>query len=137
MKEFKRNMCFTFFESYLEQGKMIKEQMGDKECSDYFIGLAEYALYGEEPNSSMAKMLVSGLKNSIDACQDKRERAFNGKHNGENMEQTEAIIKYYEENPNATQREVAKAVGVSVGKVCKVKKVYLSNDVNVKIVTEN
>ena len=115
-KEFDRSVCFQFYASYLEQAELVKEQLGPEMCAEYFIALARYGLYQEESDNPMIKMLISGLKNTIDAGQLKREKAFGG----ENKELTEKIIRYKEENQNATQREIAEACKCSIGKVNKV-----------------
>jgi hypothetical protein len=114
-KEFDRSVCFQFYESYLEQAVLVKEQLGPEMCAEYFIALVRYGLYQEESTKPMIKMLISGLKNTIDAGQLKREKAFCG----ENKELTKQIIKYKEDNPNSTQREIADACQCSVGKVNK------------------
>lgn len=125
--QFRRNVCFSFFESYLKQGLLIKEQLGDKICSEYFIGLAEYALYKVTPADPQINMLITGLKDTIDAGQSKREKAFRG----EDIELTRKILSYIEEYPEASEREIAKALECSNGKVNKVKQKYgISNKNN-------
>ena len=119
-REFNRNVCFNFFESYLEQGKMIREQLGDEKCAEYFIALAEYALYQKDSEDAMIRMFITGLKNTIDAGQSKRERGFKGKHNSEDVELTNKIIEYKREHPNESQDKIAKACNCSKGKVNKV-----------------
>ena len=121
--EFKREVCFSFFESYLEQGKMIQEQFGDEDCAGYFIGLAEYALYQKTPENPRTNLFITGLKNAIDAGQNKRAKAFNG----EDTELTDKVLNYIKEHPKATEREIAKEVGCSNSKVHKVKQKYLSS----------
>ena len=119
-REFNRNVCFNFFESYLEQGKMIREQLGDEKCAEYFIALAEYALYQKDSEDVMIRMFITGLKNTIDAGQSKRERGFKGKHNSEDVELTKKIIEYKKEHPDESQDKIAKACNSSKGKVNKV-----------------
>ena len=68
-KEFDRSVCFQFYESYLEQAELVKEQLGAEMCAEYFIALVRYGLYQEESDNPMIKMLISGLKNTIDAGQ--------------------------------------------------------------------
>ena len=123
-KEFKRNVCFTFFESYLEQGEQIRNIFGDEKCADYFIALIKYALYEEESTDAIISAFISGLKNTIDANQAKREQAYNK----EDVVLTSKILEHKTNNPDATQREIADAVGCSVGKVNKV--IKNSNNVN-------
>ena len=126
-KEFNRAVCFTFFESYLEQGKLALNMFGSETCVNYFIGLAEYALYKKDPIEPVAQMLITGLKNTIDAGQEKRERAFNR----EDTELTERNLTFIKEHPQATEREIANALECSNGKVNKVKQKYgISNKNN-------
>lgn len=115
-KEFDRSVCFQFYKSYLEQGEQVKEQLGAEMCAEYFIALVRYGLYQEESNNPMIKMLIAGLKNTIDAGQEKRAKCFNG----EDTELTTKIIEYKNANPDASQRNIADACGCSVGKVNKV-----------------
>ena len=126
-KEFDRSVCFQFYESYLEQAELVKEQLGPELCAEYFIALAKYGLYQEESDNPIIKMLVSGLKNTIDAGQTKRARGFNG----ENKEKTEAILKYKQEHSDASQREIANACGCSIGKVNKVINSNLNSNNNI------
>ena len=116
MKEFQRNVCFSFFESYLEQAIEVKNNMGVEMAYNYLIALIEYALYQKESSDKIVKMLVCGLKNTIDANQDKRAQGFSRENTG----QTTAILEYRESHPEATQREIADAINCSVGKVNKV-----------------
>ncbi len=115
-KEFDRSICFTFFESYLEQGELVNINLGSEMCSNYFIALCRYALYQEEPQDSIIKMLIIGLKNTIDAGQNKRARSFKG----EDTDMTNKILKYKEDNPDASYRQIADALGCSKSKVGKV-----------------
>lgn len=114
-KEFKRNVCFTFFESYLEQAKAIMTQMGVEKAYGYLIAVIEYGLYQKESEDPVANMLMCGLKNTIDANQQKRAQGFTR----ENADQTEIILEYKKTHPEATQREIAEATKCSLGKVNK------------------
>lgn len=117
-KKFDRSVCFMFFECYLQQAQEIRRTYGDTAAYQCLEGICKYALYQEEPEDQMAKIVVTGLKNTIDAGQKKREIGFSK----ENKEQTNAVLKYVKENPDATQNEIASAVGCSIGKVNKVLK---------------
>lgn len=117
-KEFDRGVCFMFFECYLEQAQEIRQAYGDTAAYQCLEGICRYALYQEEPEDQLAKIVVTGLKNTIDAGQKKRANGFSK----ENKEQTNAVLKYIKENPGATQKEIANVVGCSVGKVNKVLK---------------
>ncbi len=124
-KEFDRTLCFSFYRSYLEQGELIREQLGDTECAKYFIALIRYGLFREEPSDIKTNMLMAGLKNTIDAGQEKRRRGFEK----ENTKMSEKILEYKEQNPNSTQREIADACDCSLGKVNKtLKKSTLLSD---------
>lgn len=115
-KEFDRSVCFTFFESYLEQGELINQNLGAEMCSNYFIALCKYALYQEEPDDMMIKILITGLKNTIDAGQNKRAKSFKG----EDIDMTNKILEYKTNNPEASYRQIANALGCSKSKVGKV-----------------
>lgn len=106
-KIFNRSVCFSFFESYLDQAKQVKEQLGPEMCAEYLIAVAEYGLYQKESENPMIKMLVSGLKNVIDAGQEKRAKAFS------NSEIYEEIIQYKKDHPDASLREIGEALGCS------------------------
>lgn len=125
-KEFDRSVCFTFFESYLEGADKIADVQGKEFSYDYLTAIIRYALYQEESKDPIINAMVSALKNTIDANQKKRASGFTK----ENTEQTKAIITYYQEHPEATEREVAEAVGCSNGKVNKVKREYVTSNSN-------
>ena len=127
-KEFDRSVCFMFFESYLEQGKLVKQLYNSEVAYKYLEGIIEYGLYQKESEDPLIKMLVAGLKNTIDAGQEKRKKGFPSK---ENKETEEAILKCKAENPKATQREIANIVGCSLGKVNKVLNANLTTNNNV------
>jgi len=112
-QDFDRSVCFTFFNSYLEQAKQVQEIYGSQTAYEYFVALSEYGLYQKDADNPIIKMLISGLKNTIDANQKKRSHAFS---KGD-KEQTDRVLQYYSENPEATQREIATAVDCSLGKV--------------------
>lgn len=111
-KEFERNRCFMFFESYLESAEKYEALFGTEVAFKYLCGIARYALYQEESDEPITNGLVSALKNTIDAGQDKREKGFNG----ENFEQTKMVAEYYRDHPNASQRAIVDALGGAVKK---------------------
>ena len=114
-KEFERNRCFMFFESYLESAEKYKILFGTEVAFNYLCGLARYALYQEESEDPITNGLVSALKNAIDSGQDKRAKGFHG----ENFEQTKVVAEYYRDHPNASQRAIADATNISKSKVQK------------------
>ncbi len=117
-KEFNRNVCFTFFEDYRKTAKEIEEDFGKEAVADFYNAIIDYALYEIEPElKGVLKYTWHTIKTTIDKNVEKRSSGFR-----ENTEQTEKILKYKEENPKATQREIAEATGVSLGKVNKVLK---------------
>lgn len=123
-KEFNRNICFTFFEDYRKTAKEIEEDFGKEAVADYYNAIIDYALYGVEPELKGAiKYIWHTTKASIDKSIERRSGGFR-----ENTEQTERVLKYKEENPEATQREIAEATGISVGKVNKVLKANSSSN---------
>lgn len=114
-KEFERNRCFMFFESYLESAEKYQTLFGTEVAFNYLIGLIKYALYQEESEDAMTNGLVSALKNTIDSGQEKRAKSFSG----ENFEQTKVVAEYYRDHTKASQRAIADATGVSKTKVQK------------------
>lgn len=119
--EFNRSICFTFFEDYRKTAQELENDFGKEIVADYYNAIIDYALYGTEPELKGAiKYVWHTTKSSIDKSIQRRASGFSNSR--ENTEQTEKVIKYKEENPNATQREIADATGISVGKVNKVLK---------------
>ena len=114
--EFNRSVCFTFFRSYLEQAELIAKEYGKDAGYDSMVAIVRYALFKEEPDGILPKIVVSGLKDAIDAGQEKRSKGFKG----EDVEMTNKIIKYKEDNPNASYQTIATALGCSKSKVGKV-----------------
>lgn len=118
-KEFKRNVCFSFFEDYRLTAKELEKDFDKSVVADYYNAIIDYALYGIEPELQGAlKYVWHTTKTTIDKSIERREKGFRR----ENIEQTEAILKYKTENPDATQREIGLATRTSVGKVNKVLK---------------
>lgn len=125
-KEFNRNVCFTFFEDYRKTAKELEEDFGKEIVADYYNTIIDYALYGIEPELKGAiKYIWHTTKASINKSIERRSGGFR-----ENIEQTEKVLKYKEENPKATQREIAEATGISLGKVNKVLNASSSSDTN-------
>lgn len=111
-KEFERNRCFMFFESYLESAEKFQKQFGTEVAFDYLVGVAKYALYQEESEDDLVNALISGLKNTIDAGQDKRAQGFNK----EDFVQTKLVAEYHRDHPTASQRAIVDALGGAVKK---------------------
>lgn len=118
-KEFSRNICFTFFEDYKKTADELEKDFGKELVADYYNAIINYALYNIEPElKSALKYVWHTTKTTIDKSIERRSNSFSK----ENTEQTEKIMKYKEEHPDATQREISEATGISVGKVNKVLK---------------
>lgn len=111
-KEFERNRCFMFFESYLESAEKYEKLFGTDVAFKYLCGIARYALYQEESSDPVTNGLVSALKNTIDSGQEKREKGFAG----ENFKQTKMVAEYYRDHPEASQRAIVDALGGAVKK---------------------
>lgn len=117
---FDQTICFTCFETWVDIIKEIETQKGADAALDAFLVLADYCLYGTEPDPETNPWGVFWIlakrqaKNSIN----NRRRGFGVT----NEEQTADIEKYYDENPDATYQAIAAAVGCSVGKVYKIVK---------------
>lgn len=116
-KEFSRNICFTFFEDFRKTAKEIETDFGKESVADYYNAIIDYALYANEPElKGVIKYIWHTTKASIDKSIERRSNGFTK----EDTEKTEKVLNYKKENPTATQREIADATGVSVGKVNKV-----------------
>ena len=94
-KEFKRNVCFMFFESYLKSADKIEEQFGTEIAYEYLTGIVRYALYQEKPYNEMIEAMIAPLFGSIDAKQKKRELGFYREH----ADMEEVIARYNEKYP--------------------------------------
>lgn len=124
-KEFDRSVCFTFFEDYRITSQSIQEDFGKEAVADYYNAIIDYALYAIEPEVKGAiKYVWPTTKTTIDTSINRRSQGFAK----ENIEQTKAIIKYREDHPDATQREIATACSCSIGKVNKTLRDNLSDN---------
>lgn len=119
IKEFNRSICFTFFEDHRITARELEKDCGKEIVADYYNAIADYSLYGIEPELYGAlKYLWPTTKSALDKSIERRASGFSR----ENTEQTEQILAYQKEHPDATQREIAEATGISTGKVNKVLK---------------
>lgn len=119
-KEFDRSICFTYFGNYYRQIELVKEQCGLEIAYEVYKAIVEYGLFKKEITDPKIRMLVGeATLDLIENSQKKRENGF-----GENIEQTQTIIDYNREHPEASQREIARVTGISPGKVNKVFKKY-------------
>lgn len=116
-KAFDPTICFTFFQPWLEAIRTAAETDPQK-AIDALLVLGDYCLYGKEPSPGENPWGIAWPVISAEAS-----RSINNRRRGfgtENTVQTEAIKNYHAEHPEATQMEIKKAVGCSIGKVNKV-----------------
>ena len=116
-KEFDRSVCFSFFEDYCQHVENVEKEFGIETAYKVIMAIVKYGLYEEEPEDSKMKILVNKtILKSIDLSQKRRSRGFSG----EDLEKTQNVIDYYCDHPDASKNEIAKATGISKGKVNKV-----------------
>lgn len=117
-RAFDRSICFSNFESQVNAVKQIEASQGAETALRAYFILADYCLYGIEPDpaSNPWGFAWALVKQQASTSIKNRARGFGS----EDTEKTEAILEYMGENPHASRREVAQAVGCSVGKVQKV-----------------
>lgn len=135
-KEFDRKVCFTFFEDYRKTAKEIEDEYGKDEVALYYNAIIDYALYGIEPEmKGVIRFVWHTTKSTIDKSIERRSNGFVR----EDTDKTEKVLEYKKQNPNATQREIAEATGISVGKVNKVLKNNLisNTDTNTDTITKS
>lgn len=120
-KIYDRSICFTCFRDYVDALLGIEQAAGAETAFSAFKILADYCLYGIDPDPAnnpwgWAWCLVEQkARNS----ENNRRRGFRT----ENTEQTAAVEDYLADHPLASVREVARAVGCSRGKAHKVMRV--------------
>lgn len=131
---FKRNVCFTFFEDYRLTAKDLEADFGKEVVADYYNAIIDYALYGNEPDlKGTLKYIWHTTKSTIDKSIERRSNGFTR----ENTKQTEIIKDYKKNHPDATQREIAEATGISIGKVNKVLKNNKDDNSNSNTITNS
>lgn len=115
-KVFDRSVCFTFFNDYHKTAASIEEGFGPIDALNYYKAVANYALLDMEPELEGPLALVwPTTKASIDASINRHRSGFGE----EDTEMTEKVKEYSAEHSDATQREIADAVGCSLGKLNK------------------
>ena len=122
-KEFDRGIAFTFYGEWAQDAATIEEDYGLEGVGMFCKAIYEYALYETEIDAVKKpplKYCWNTIKEKIDASQEHRARGFSK----ENSELTQQIIQFKEDNPEASQRDIAEALGCSIGKVNKVLKQY-------------
>lgn len=130
-KEFDRSIAFTFYKEWKEDADMIEEDYGYEGKAKFYDAIIDYALYEIEPEMRPpVKYFWNTIKEKIDASQEHRSRGFSKA----DTETADKIISYKNDHPEASQREIADAVGCSLGKVNKTLKSEVStNNINTSI----
>lgn len=134
-KEFQRNKACTFYGEWEQDAEMIKEDYGLEGMALYYDAIVKYALHEIEIDAVKKppiKYFWSTIREQIDASQEHRSRGFSKT----DADTTNKIIAYKSEHPEASQREIADAIGCSVGKVNKtLKSEEYTNNTNTSITT--
>lgn len=132
-KEFDRSVAFTFYKEWKEDADMIEEDYGCEGKTKFYDAIIDYALYEIEPEMKPpVKYFWNTIKEKIDASQEHRSRGFSKV----DTETSDKIISYKNEHPESSQREIADAIGCSLGKVNKTLKNEASaNNTNTSIIT--
>lgn len=113
---FDRSVAFTFYKEWKQDADTIEEDFGAEVKAAYYDAIINYALFEIEPEmKAPIKYFWNSIKEKIDASQKNRSKGFR-----EDTEMTQKIIDYKAANPTASQRNIAEALGCSVGKVNKV-----------------
>ena len=117
-KEFQRNKACTFYGEWEQDAEMIKEDYGLEGMALYYDAIVKYALHEIEIDAVKKppiKYFWSTIREKIDASQEHRSRGFSKI----DTDAANKIIAYKTEHQEASQREIADAVGCSLGKVNK------------------
>lgn len=134
-KEFQRNKACTFYGEWEQDAEMIKEDYGLEGMALYYDAIVKYALHEIEIDAVKKppiKYFWSTIREKIDASQEHRSRGFSKM----DTDTANKIIAYKSEYPEASQREIADAIGCSVGKVNKtLKDEDSTNNTNTSITT--
>ena len=112
---FDRSVAFTFYKEWKEDADTIEEDFGAEGKAKFYDAIINYALFEVEPEmKAPIKYFWNTIKEKIDASQKNRSKGFR-----EDTCMTQKVIDYKQQNPEASVRDVAKAVGCSIGKVSK------------------
>lgn len=112
---FDRSVAFTFYKEWKEDADTIEEDFGAEGKAKFYDAIINYALFEVEPEmKAPIKYFWNTIKEKIDASQKNRSKGFR-----EDTVMTQKVIDYKQQNPEASVRDVAKAVGCSIGKVSK------------------
>ena len=112
---FDRSVAFTFYKEWKQDADTIEEDFGAEVKAAYYDAIINYALFEIEPEmKAPIKYFWNSIKEKIDSSQKNRSKGFR-----EDTGMTQKVIDYKQQNPEASVRDVAKAVGCSIGKVSK------------------
>lgn len=128
-EEFDRSIAFTFYAEWAQDADTIEEDYGLEGVGMLCKAIWSYALYEIETDDVKhppIKYFWNSIKEKIDASQNHRARGFQK----EDVELTNKIIDYKNNNLNSSQREIAEVFSCSVGKVNKVLKNYNATSTN-------
>lgn len=117
-KTFDERVFFTFYWDYYLTAEKIAEDEGKEAAVKYTDAIAEYALYGKEPE------LPPSLKNHWKTTKTKIDSRRKRSLSGEDEEMSNKVLQYAKKNPGASQRKIAAACGCSNSKVYRVFKKY-------------
>ena len=110
---FDRSVAFTFYKEWKEDADTIEEDFGAEGKAKFYDAIINYALFEVEPEmKAPIKYFWNTIKEKIDASQKNRSKGFR-----EDTVMTQKVIDYKQQNPEASVRDIAKAVGCSIGKV--------------------
>ena len=113
-------VCFTCFGPWVEAVLDMRERQGADVALDAFLTLAAYCLHDIEPDPASNPWGFAWpiIERQAQNSMNNRRRGFGA----ENNNHTQAIHEYFQDHPEATYKEIAEAVGCSVGKAYKVVK---------------
>lgn len=133
-KAFDSTVCFTFYGSWVEAITDL-ETGADSDSAAYqlFKAIADYSMYGEEPDFSpenkTLKAIWRVISNEIDNSLDRRKKGFADE--GPNEKQI-AVIDACVNHPSTSCREIADALGLSKDFVWRTQRKY-SGMINEKL----
>lgn len=132
-KEFDPTVCFTFFSDWMS-AIVDAETESDMQSEAYmlFKSIADYSLYGEEPdfdNNTACKSFKRFwpmIANQIDTSIKNRKRGF--KTGSGPTEKAQKVIEECKRSPKASLRQIEKVTGVSKSEAGRIKQRYIIND---------
>ena len=80
VKPFDRSMLVSFYESYLQPVRNIKERYGAEKGYDAFMALIEYGLYEKLSGDPIIDDALEYTRAQIDRSQAKRRRSYENYH---------------------------------------------------------